>query len=88
MTESTKKRRGAPGECCPVMAMILRRDTFENSKPKGFSIGHMFHLNGKQLIYQFNKAKRTDDSEHGAKSEFSGATYAPVNHCPFCGEIL
>jgi hypothetical protein len=81
-----------PGECCPAMAMILTRDTHGNAKPKGFSIGHMFHLNGKQggdrLIYQFNKAKKTDDSEHGAKSEFAGATYAPVNHCPFCGETL
>lgn len=81
-----------PGECCPVMAMVLARDTHGNAKPKGFSIGHMFHLNGKsggdRLIYQFNRAKKTDDSKHGAKSEFALTTYAPVKHCPFCGEDL
>ena len=81
-----------PGECCPVMKMVLTRDTHGKTKPQGFSVAHMFHLNGKpgadRLIYEFSKAKRTDASEHGAKSEFAGATYAPVKHCPFCGEVL
>lgn len=81
-----------PGACCPVMTMVLTRDTHANPRPKGFSVGHMFHLNGKpgadRLIYQFNKAKKTDTSEHGHGSEFASATYAPVKHCPFCGETL
>ncbi len=80
------------GECCPVMAMVLTRDTHDNARPKGFSIGETFFLNGKpgrqRLIYQFNSAKRTDTSEHGAKSDFADTTYAPVKHCPFCGDIL
>ncbi len=74
------------------MKMILTRDTHGKVKPQGFEIGHMFHLNGKQggdqLIYRFSKAKRTDTGEHGHGSAFAGATYAPVKHCPFCGDIL
>lgn len=80
------------GECCPVMNMVLTRDTHGKTKPQGFEIGTMFHLSGKpgkeRLIYCFSKAKKTDASEYGAKSEFANSTFAPVKHCPFCGEIL
>lgn len=80
------------GECCPVMSMVLARDNHGKARPAGFTIGHTFHLNGKagkaRLIYEFSKAKKTDDSEYGTKSEYASATYAPVKCCPFCGEDL
>lgn len=80
------------GECCPIMSMVLNRDNHGKSKAQGFTIGQTFFLNGKpgrqQLVYEFCRAKKTDASEHGHGSSFATATYAPVKHCPFCGEIL
>lgn len=80
------------GKCCPVLEMVLRRDTFGNMKQKGFAIGQMYHLNGKPtretLVYYFRVAKRDDLTQYGAKSEYAGATYATLKSCPFCGESL
>lgn len=80
------------GECCPVMSMVLARDNHGKTKPTGFTVGITFRLNGKagkrRLIYEFSKAKKTDVSEYGASSEYASATYAPVKHCPFCGESV
>lgn len=85
----SKKRLG---ECCPVMQMVLARDTHGKSKAQGFEIGTTFHLNGKagseRLIYCFSKAKRTDTSEYGAKSQFANSTFATLKHCPFCGDKI
>ena len=82
------KKKPKLGECCPVMAMIIKRDVDTGGTPRGFEVAPMFSLeSGKHrdaLVYRFTKAKKTNTTEHGYMSKFRDATYATIKCCPFC----
>lgn len=73
------------GKCCPVLELALERH--KDGDRIGLTIGHTFHLNGKHgrpmLVYNMRKGKKA-----GEFARYADTTYAPVAHCPFCGEDL
>jgi len=79
--------RPSAGECCPVIKLALARSPRQRL---GLSVPMMFNLKtgqstGERLVYEFRKAKRGEEGEFGAKSEFAASSYAVCQFCPFCG---
>ena len=84
--QASERLPSEPGTCCPVMELALSRASGQRS---GLSVASMFKRDGsesrKTIICEFRKARRGEEGPYGAKSEFAGSTYAPVEFCPFCG---
>lgn len=78
--------------CCPAMELACGRAS--DSQRIGIQLGIMFLPRGTQLVPRtavviyFPKAKKSDESKYGFKSEFKNTSYGLCRWCPFCGTRL
>lgn len=93
--EVVKPKRSSAGGfkfCCPALEMACNRAN--DNQRTGIQTGQMMSTSGKRaswrtaVVIYFPKAKKSDESKHGYKSEFKNTTYGLCKFCPFCGAKL
>lgn len=94
LREAAKAKAPLLGKCCPVLDLVLTRDT-SKQVPLGFEIATPFGLSdGKPrspvIIYRFRKAARVKkgDSISEEQRQLQDVSYAACAYCPFCGTKL